>query len=234
MEQHSPLREKDEFSFADDSTTVSESSSERFLPQESRVDMNSYQRSRYQTIRTLIFGIGLVAWTFASVSLAILTVKRPIDSCEAPKTRTLHCGTSTAEARALGCQFDALSFLWIPGECIDAETNNQYKQAVFWQGYADKAGTELLNETQMSEMIYPQRYWGSMREHIVHCAYSWRRQHKGYLAGGLGMDKNARDYEHTLHCTQILMEYAGIGEDRIDDIEVATAVGFSTCIVEDK
>jgi hypothetical protein len=38
------------------------------------------------------------------------------------------CGNSTTEARALGCEFDLLSSIWLPPACLDRETSAEYRE----------------------------------------------------------------------------------------------------------
>jgi hypothetical protein len=189
-------------------------------------------RSRYFCLGKVIRAIGLVAWSVLTVALIILTLKQPVRFGAAPKTRILDCGNSTAEARGLGCQFDVLGGLWIPAECADNDLNRQFMERGVWFAYSDKNATHVLSVDEMSERVTPQVYWTSRREHFVHCAYNWRRQHQGYLGGGYKMDRNAVDYRHTIHCTDTLMKYAGMGPEEMDAIVVGTSIGFSTCILE--
>ncbi|XWX02310.1 hypothetical protein V2A60_010347 [Cordyceps javanica] len=146
-------------------------------------------------------------------------------------TKTLSCGNSTAEARALGCQFDSLSFLWVPAPCFDEEMNHAYQTKVNWHGYNDAEGREMLDLEAMSERVMPFRYFTTAREHAVHCAYMWQRQHKGYLQGGLYLDDNSVSFHHTRHCSEILMQSADADPEELDLFTTVTMVGFSSCLV---
>jgi hypothetical protein len=157
---------------------------------------------------------------------------QPECSYQLPSTKIIDCGHSTDEARALGCQFDVLAYHWIPQLCFDNETNNEYQKKGSWLGYSDKEGTDILDLAGMSERT-DLPYYTSAREHVSHCAYTWRRQYKLFAKGGLYMDFNSLSYNHTIHCTEILMKYAEADPKDYDEIGASrTTVGFSTCEVE--
>ncbi|KAK0707795.1 hypothetical protein B0H67DRAFT_556417 [Lasiosphaeris hirsuta] len=147
-------------------------------------------------------------------------------------TKTLSCGNSTAEARALGCKFDPLSFLWVPEPCFDSETNEAYQKAVNWHGYNDAEGKEMLDLDTMSERVEPFKYFTSIREHAIHCAYVWQKQHRGYLRGGLYLDDNSASFHHTRHCSEVLMHTTDLDPKGLGNFTTETTVGFSSCLVE--
>jgi hypothetical protein len=44
------------------------------------------------------------------------------------------CGSYPAEAKALGCQFDIISFCWLPPRCYDAELSHTFDKLVSGNG----------------------------------------------------------------------------------------------------
>lgn len=147
-------------------------------------------------------------------------------------TRTLSCGNSTVEARALGCKFDPLSFLWVPEPCFDAEMTEAYQKAVNWHGYNDTRGKEMLDLDAMSERVAPLKYFTSIREHAVHCAYVWQKQHRAYLRGGLYLDDNSASFHHTRHCSEVLMYTTDLDPKALGSFTTETTVAFSSCVVK--
>jgi hypothetical protein len=145
---------------------------------------------------------------------------------------TLNCGNSTAEAEALGCQFDPLSFLWLPAPCLDLKSTLEYQKRVNWHGYDDDQGSRQLSLQEMAARVGPEPYYTTAREHVVHCAYMWMRMHQKYLAGGFGLDDNARSFVHTQHCAEMLIHYADADPRLLNRLETKTTVGFSKCEVE--
>ena len=148
------------------------------------------------------------------------------------QTRELSCGGNTTEARALGCEFDALSESWIPSQCVDRETLDEYQKSVFWRGFNDENGTQLLDLEEMSERVRPSRYYTYGWEHVVHCLFMWQRQHKLFLKGGLYMDTLTASYGHTVHCTDVLLEFAESNRSHLDKLNTQTTIGITGCTVD--
>ncbi|KAK3360542.1 hypothetical protein B0T25DRAFT_131253 [Lasiosphaeria hispida] len=149
-----------------------------------------------------------------------------------PATKTLHCGNSTAEARARGCVFDPLATLWVPKPCYDEETNLAYRTSVDWYGYNDPNGTEMISVDEMSERVSPKFYYTTTREHAVHCAYMWQKQHLGYLRGGLYLDDYSASFDHTRHCAEMLIKTTDQDPRELSLYTAKTRVSFTSCEVE--
>ncbi|EPE26492.1 hypothetical protein GLAREA_02405 [Glarea lozoyensis ATCC 20868] len=69
----------------------------------------------------------------------------------APASKLLHCGNSTAEARALGCEFDPLTVAWIPEPCINHQITKEFIAEYPWEAFSDRTSNELIVKDQMSE-----------------------------------------------------------------------------------
>src|SRR3982751_1680124 len=50
----------------------------------------------------------------------------PTNKALALATKLLHCGNSTTEARALGCEFDPLTVAWIPEPCMYHQVTKEF------------------------------------------------------------------------------------------------------------
>ncbi|KAH7139069.1 hypothetical protein B0J11DRAFT_575003 [Dendryphion nanum] len=171
------------------------------------------------------------------LTTALLTLIRHPPSTPAPrKTKHLHCGNSTTQARALNCTFDVLTNMWVPIPCYDAPTTTEYMSSAPWRGYSSSSATHLLTLDEMSERVghsllgadpdpSTPPYWTPLREHVIHCALMWQRQHRGYLEGkGAMLDFHARSWEHTVHCSRSLVHMAGAGQERPDGLD---EIGFT-------
>lgn len=162
--------------------------------------------------------------------------------------QTLHCGNSTTEARALNCIYDPLTVHWIPSPCHnDPETTAEYKQVLGddWYGYGNANGTgSRLNEAEMSERAVEKFWYTTRREHVYHCAYSFRRLHKQILKMGvamdlggdergpkrmLGLDQVTKSLKHTQHCGGILIDAAWRDPKELDVFSTMNSAKFSTC-----
>lgn len=188
---------------------------------------------RYQ--RRYYFAASAAAGCLVAVIILSILLFKETHATHGPPPKnivTLDCGSSPEEARMKGCEFDVLAFLWIPKPCADIESLREYQDNVDWHAYDDDEGTRRLTLDEMATYDGPRPYYTSAREHVVHCAYMWRRMHKQYLAGGLYMDDNARDLSHTEHCADMLIEYADSDPERLKVLETETVIGYSTCQIE--
>jgi hypothetical protein len=137
----------------------------------------------------------------------------------ATETNYLKCGRSIPEAQAAGCQYDILSNHWVPKECVDPESIEEYQSDESWFGYADENRTELLRIEDMGTRPF---YYTSTRDHIVHCAMLWRKQYRALSEGRKYLDSIIVDEEHTMHCSQYLIEMSERGPDfRVMPIKVS-------------
>ena len=201
------------------------------------------RRSRTRTIGSHILTclITVLLWTFVLATFRSLSSRTTIQ----PTTKYLHCGNSTAEARARDCVFDVLTNMWVPKQCWDREGTDEYMRMAPWQGYDTQEATRRLTLEEMSERVGKDRlapdptsppYWTPLREHVIHCALMWQRQHRGFMNGeSKKLDFHSLNYQHTLHCSRSLMHMAGAGDevpDPLDKVAVRTWVGFSDCYVE--
>lgn len=183
------------------------------------------------------------------ISILIILVSRPSVAATKtnpePRTKHLHCGNSTTEARALGCVFDVLTNMWVPELCWDREGTEGFMSVAPWQGYDKQDGQRLLTLDEMSERVGKDRlkpdpssppYWTPLREHVIHCAFMWQRQHRGFMSGNeKKLDFHSLSYQHTVHCSESLVHMAGAGDvppDPLDKIAIRTWVGFSECDVD--
>jgi hypothetical protein len=113
------------------------------------------------------------------------------------------CGTSPAEARSLGCQFDAMSFSWLPSGCYDAELVDDFLALRDWEWFYDAAGQHAIPKEEvlkgeLTDLIVTREY------HLFHCTYQWRKMHRGMVKGVI--DSYIANYEHTAHCEHMLTE----------------------------
>lgn len=167
---------------------------------------------------------------FTSVFWWIFFTQHYFEKLDAkPLTKLLHCGNSTAEAKALGCQFDPLTVNWVPVPCMDMEVISEYEVAMaHGEAYSDKTKSQALSFDQMSEAA---EYWTSLDEHLTHCAYMLRIMHRRYLTGNQLMDDGGTDYVHTLHCTGKFIDWGRDDPKFLADISTENHPGFTKCLV---
>jgi hypothetical protein len=113
------------------------------------------------------------------------------------------CGTSPAEAHSLGCQFDAMSFSWLPAGCYDTELVDDFLALRNWEWFYDTARQHAIPKEEvlkgeLTNLIVTREY------HLFHCTYQWRKMHRGMVKGVI--DSYIANYEHTAHCEHMLTE----------------------------
>src|SRR6187402_1199980 len=89
----------------------------------------------------------------------------------------LNCSNTVSGAKALGCQFDLLSYSWTPAECMDRQTAVEFNEWVLsedrhfgaWPFFADKdAEQRIPDEETLSRRLGVQTRT-SQEEHLGHC-----------------------------------------------------------------
>lgn len=117
------------------------------------------------------------------------------------------CGTSIETARAAGCIFDPMSWLWIAPACYNPHTSlvQAWKDSTDWHFYTN---VNLTPESEISrESAYRGDYaklYTGFKYHKIHCSFSWRRQH-AITSQRLPMDDNVLNQRHMNHCQMVLL-----------------------------
>ncbi|PIG69130.1 hypothetical protein AARAC_009595 [Aspergillus arachidicola] len=115
-----------------------------------------------------------------------------------PPQMHFSCGSTAVGARTAGCQFDLTTFTW--------------------------AGQFPVNETFARTGDFDQLYT-TMRYHVVHCAYAWRKLHRSLFGGDLsGIDGYIASIHHTEHCLGMMLEHGDW--DRLPGVGVTK---FASC-----
>ncbi|OHE97751.1 hypothetical protein CORC01_06956 [Colletotrichum orchidophilum] len=132
------------------------------------------------------------------------------------------CGSTPTQARAAGCEFDLISFNWLPSQCHDAALAATFEAELVEAGQL--AWFEDANRTRPSltrEQIMTGEYTGvyvSLGYHLRHCTAMWKRMHRALMqsqggnggggGGGGGLervDSYIWSYHHTRHCEEVLL-----------------------------
>ncbi|KAH8586229.1 hypothetical protein B0O99DRAFT_695679 [Bisporella sp. PMI_857] len=117
------------------------------------------------------------------------------------------CGKTIPEARAAGCHFDPMSWLWIPKACWNPHQDliNSWKASTDWHFY-DDVGMRPENEVSI-ESTYNGDYpviFTPYKYHKIHCSYMWRKT-QAILTERLPMDSNTLSNRHMNHCQMVLL-----------------------------
>jgi hypothetical protein len=117
------------------------------------------------------------------------------------------CGDNKTveEARAHGCVFDAMSYLWVRPECYHRELVEDFMQRSDWAWYSD---AQLKHKLPMDELLrgdHPQAF-APKKYHQIHCTYMWRKMHS-ILVDHLPVDSDLTNWMHTMHCEKVLLNH---------------------------
>lgn len=134
------------------------------------------------------------------------------------------CGSTAAEARKAGCNFDLTTFTWVSPACFDSSLMEDFLSSRNWTWSLDAEGHHPVNETFARTGDFDQLYT-TMRYHVVHCAYAWRKLHRSLFGGDLsGIDGYIASIHHTEHCLGMMLEHGDL--DTLPGIGVTK---FASC-----
>lgn len=171
-------------------------------------------------------------------SLTFLTLKageEPQFSTQ-DATAKMTCGSSLAEAVAFGCKYDIVTNNWVPEQCFDVETAEEFRAWVMgedrlrraWPYFRDiHAQLQVDSEETMSQLV-GQRIWTTTENHLGHCTFLMRRLHR--LLDGHLESISEIDFAHTIHCSSSILR--AIGRSDFEDRGKITSgfdVGISGC-----
>lgn len=138
------------------------------------------------------------------------------------------CGNSIQEAKRMGCKYDVLLNNWIPTQCVDKESTDEYEKAGTWNGFTDENRTQQISSIEaMSEMDF---YYTSTKDRLNHCSMLWKKQFHVLFEERPSIDAIIASWAQTEHCSQFLTE---IGDKiaTVWDDPIKTEVGWAGCWV---
>lgn len=151
----------------------------------------------------------MVACGSAVLLLSHVTFKSQVKNSSAPST----CGTTVAEAKANGCEFDVLSECWLPKECRDRETDLEFhkwlqsddRQLGPWPFFEDREMTRRIPDEKALSQWVDQLIFTPHEEHVGHCIFMARKLRRA-MEGELRMDTRNGPLNHTIHCTNVALK----------------------------
>ena len=205
----------------EDATSLEEKSETKLYPSHTQIT----SRRPFQAFSLLVL--------FAFGALAGTTITYMLASTRSPGERWHHCGSSVAEARQNGCEFEPMMNGWTAPECRFPELAEEYLEEGNFHFFADRFGYEEipLDIYRRGEHL---EIFTTTDHHYTHCAYMWRLQGIA-LANDAHIDKRSLDESHTAHCAQMLLTPHNL--DRPESLGNGTRlpsnikVGFVSCRV---
>ena len=120
------------------------------------------------------------------------------------------CGASTAEARALGCQFVEMSAAWLPPRCIDSALSAEFDRSGpgpngAWSYYSDAARRHPLTISEVALFADTQQIFYSTWEwHAKHCTFQWRLDYRRRWLDTI-IEPRYDHESHVTHCEDIFL-----------------------------
>ncbi|KAG8168992.1 hypothetical protein KVR01_001741 [Diaporthe batatas] len=149
----------------------------------------------------------------------------------APNTKKqyMYCGNTVAEARAAGCQFELMSYAWLPEPCVDQELEEEFRSLGF-PYFEDIEGTSPVPHevvVQGDQIVF-----STWREHVWHCAFMWKKIVKiaNGVKGGGGLSTRMLRMNHTEHCSEMILADDG---PPLDEVNTRGTPAFDECVYEE-
>lgn len=185
---------------------------------------------RVVPVVTFVFIIATVLWIITH-SISSLALHAPQTS-----SREFHCGNTTSDAKALGCEFDLLSYTWMPKACIDRETSVEFEEWIrqperqfgAWPFFADKEGRQRIENIEDLSQRAGLKTHTTQEEHLGHCTFMLRRLHRVRQMQGVEIAMD--NVEHIVHCSNEILR--GLkGPDPVDENRLASIfiISFNSC-----
>lgn len=184
------------------------SNSEPLLESKLKKEDAEFAVSHRWHLLVVYLSLGVLGVTLTTITILYINLLR-----ETAPSQLASCGASVAEAEAAGCTFDILTKSWLPATCDRHGTSNYLKIATWnndtWTYWADKEGRREIDPTDMSRMagVEGAEWWVTEREYLAYCAWINVRMAHG-VSTGSNIDQITRDYEHSRHCTLLLLQWA--------------------------
>lgn len=151
----------------------------------------------------IVFSISILLGLIVVASATFIAYKLAVNKA-LTKPTVNQCGSTSAEARKLGCIFETTLSLWVPPDCYDFELETIYLQQEGLKYYRDVNLTEevSLREVKTGEAV---GWFVPWDHHVRHCSFAFRKFHRA-AAFGKKIDGYVLQYAHTEHCLKMMTE----------------------------
>ncbi|MCJ1310495.1 hypothetical protein MMC25_004159 [Agyrium rufum] len=110
------------------------------------------------------------------------------------------CGSSVAEARALGCIFDPASWVWTRAECYNSNLTSAFLALREWNFYFDDTFLPAAEVPREEWMRGDHHFvYARVEYHIAHCTFNAKKIHAAFV-GHRPLDSSAAPLSHSDHC----------------------------------
>jgi hypothetical protein len=142
------------------------------------------------------------------------------------------CGNSSAEAIALGCSFDQLTWAWLPPGCLNFANDDFLKaEEKPWTYYEDPHAKVVVEKEAWNQVLDGElMIFGERREHVTHCVYVFLSLGQ-LIRDGTPYPPKLVEYAHIHHCATLFLDIVK-KETTWNDVQtlVATVSYDQACI----
>ena len=125
------------------------------------------------------------------------------------------CGTTPEEARARGCIFETTGFAWLPKNCLDPDTENEFLDYLDTNSLKIYGHYNSTIEVPIDEVRKGDRgYWVYQQYHLTHCLFLIKKMHRA-VTEGKAVDGLIKPFGHTEHCVHQLLLPPELRRDEI-------------------
>ncbi|KIW72267.1 hypothetical protein PV04_00473 [Phialophora macrospora] len=216
-------------------STIDEGEIESLIDDDDADDCSRAYSNPRQYLASLIVSAALFMvflTLLLACAIAVLLVIRAISIANADEpANSLTCGNTPEEAQSRGCQFDVMSFTWVPQPCFDEALVTEFLESPEqpWHWFrepnvdANSTTTTALSFQDVRTGQFPELYVTNAY-HSTHCTFTWKKLHRALTKTGY-LDSYIGSYEHTLHCEHMLLSR------HLDPEQVETTIRrkFITC-----
>jgi hypothetical protein len=139
--------------------------------------------------------------------LAITTCYKVLSHSSTPKSCA--CGSSVAEAKTMGCEYDSIAAAWLPPHCMDKELLAEFDKSGDgpggrWYYWVDENHTQEYSIEEVGLLadkpgtfFYTTPGW-----HFGHCKFYWRKQQRAKFTG-VTIERRYDNERHVKHCGEM-------------------------------
>ncbi|ATZ47689.1 hypothetical protein BCIN_03g00020 [Botrytis cinerea B05.10] len=152
-----------------------------------------------------------------------------------PKSRTFTCGNTTVDAQQNNCVYDPLAVSWVPRQCLDSKSLQEYNDHGPWEYFQNKNRSGKIDPLDLGFEMY----YTTIREHVVHCAIVWQRLHRFTTGSHKNLvftsSLSESKLEHTEHCSRMLIKWVdNFNATKLHELGTRNNPGFQTCSIVEK
>ncbi|KAG6004544.1 hypothetical protein E4U43_000716 [Claviceps pusilla] len=167
------------------------------------------QRDGPRQRRRIAFATAVITVLFLTLGIVSYKTLSAFEtfSSHSRKGRELgDCGTTVQEARAKGCVFDYLSYVWVQPPCYYPHLLAEYNNRTGVKWYTDPSLNDefQIPDEEIRRGEHPE-VWAPRKFHAMHCAFTVSKIHYA-LANHEPLDSRANSFEHTKHCQLVLLD----------------------------